>query len=114
MALGLRDFFADGLKIEKDAKGLAILAALVLLPPLLIATIYPHIFLIALDYAGGFGCALLLGLLPIVMTWVGRYKLNFPYNPQLSGGKIVLSLLGIFVIIELAGEFRQLLIRIFS
>lgn len=114
VALGLRDFLADGLKIEKDAKGKILLASLVLIPPLLIATLYPHIFLIALDYAGGFGCALLLGLLPIVMTWVGRYQLKFPAQPQLPGGKILLSLMAIFVIIEIAGECRQLLIRLFS
>lgn len=114
VALGLRDFLADGLKIQKDLKGSFLLSALVLLPPLLIATLYPHIFLTALDYAGGFGCALLLGLLPIIMTWVGRYRLNFPYDPQLPGGKIVLSLLATFVLIELGSEFRQLLIKIFS
>ena len=114
VTLGLRDFLADGLKIEKDAKGKYILAALVLLPPLLIASLYPHIFLIALDYAGGFGCALLLGLLPIVMAWVGRYTLKFPFHPQLPGGKILLSLLALFVIVELAGEVRQLLLRLFA
>lgn len=113
VALGLRDFLADGLSIQKDMKGKILLALLVLLPPLLIAIIYPNIFLIALDYAGGFGCALLLGLLPVIMAWRGRYFLNFPYSPQIPGGKIFLSLLGIFVSIELISEFRQLFMRIF-
>lgn len=113
VALGLRDFLADGLSIQKDMKGKILLALLVLLPPLLIAIIYPNIFLIALDYAGGFGCALLLGLLPVLMAWRGRYFLNFPYSPQIPGGKIFLSLLGIFVSIELISEFRQLFMRIF-
>lgn len=114
VTLGLRDFLADGLKIHKDTKGKIILTLLVLLPPLIIATNYPHIFLVSLDYAGGFGCALLLGLLPIVMTWVGRYCLKFPFHPQVPGGKIVLLVLGLFVTIELVGEFRQLFIRMFS
>lgn len=114
VTLGLRDFLADGMKIQKDSKGKIFLALLVLLPPLVIAVSYPHIFLSALDYAGGFGCALLLGLLPILMTWRGRYILGLPYQPQLPGGKVLLSLLGIFVMIELVGEFRQLFIRLFS
>lgn len=114
VAVGLRDFLADGLNIHKDAKGKVVLACLVLLPPLLIATLYPHIFLIALDYAGGFGSALLLGLLPIMMAWVGRYHLRFPFNPQLSGGRLTLSVMGIFVLIEVVAEFRHLFIRLFS
>jgi tyrosine-specific transport protein len=114
VALGLRDFLADGLNVHKDVKGKLLLALLVLLPPLCIAVSYPHVFLIALDYAGGFGCALLLGLLPIVMAWRGRYALDLPFSPQLPGGKIALICLGVFVSIELLSEFRQLFIRIFS
>jgi tyrosine-specific transport protein len=114
VALGLRDFLADGLNVQKDIKGKLGLAFLVLLPPLVIAISYPHIFLIALDYAGGFGCALLLGLLPIMMAWRGRYFLHLPFSPQLPGGKIALSLLAIFVSIELLSETRQLFIRLFS
>jgi tyrosine-specific transport protein len=114
VSLGLRDFLADGLKIQKDIKGKILIALMVFFPPLVIAISYPHIFLIALDYAGGFGCALLLGLLPIVMAWRGRYSLGMPYQPQLPGGKILLSVLGLFVIIELIGESIRLFIRLFS
>jgi tyrosine-specific transport protein len=110
VALGLRDFLSDGLSIKKDLKGKVFLSLLVLFPPLAIAIIYPHIFLIALDYAGGFGCALLLGLLPILMAWRGRYSLRLPYFPQLPGGKLLLLFLGTFVTIELLSEFRQLFI----
>lgn len=113
VALGLRDFLSDGLTIQKNIKGKIFLAILVLLPPLFIAVSYPHIFLIALDYAGGFGCALLLGLLPVLMVWRGRYLLHLPYQPQLPGGKLILFLLGTFVSIELISEFKQLFIRFF-
>ncbi len=68
--LGLRDFLADGLGTQRDTKGKCLLALLTLLPPLVVATSYPRIFLIALDYAGGFGCALLLGLVPFL--WFGE------------------------------------------
>lgn len=114
VALGLRDFFADGLNIEKDLRGKILLAFLVIIPPLFIAVSYPHIFLIALDYAGGFGCALLLGLLPIIMTWRGRYSLHFPLIPQIPGGRIVLFFMALFVSVELIGEFRQLFIRLLA
>lgn len=112
VSLGLRDFLADGLTIRKDAKGKALLTILVFFIPLFIAVSYPHIFLIALDYAGGFGCALLLGLLPIVMTWVGRDQRQTPESDhQLPGGKIVLALLALFVTIEVLGEIKNLFVR---
>src|SRR5262249_12983171 len=76
VALGLVDFIADGLQIRKTPLGKLWLCLLVFVPPLLVALRFPHIFLLALDYAGGLGCALLLGLLPVVMVWVGRYHLQ--------------------------------------
>lgn len=102
VALGLRDFLSDGLHIHQDKKGRLILAGLVFIFPLIIAIIYPHIFLIALDYAGGFGCALLLGLLPVIMVWIGRYNMGHVHEKhrQLPGGKVVLILLGVFVVFE--------------
>lgn len=114
VTLGLRDFFADGLDMKKNIPGMLLLAILVLVPPLMIAVSYPHIFLIALDYAGGFGCALLLGLLPIIMVWRGRYSLHWPLSPQLPGGRFVLASLAVFVSVELLSEFKSLFFRIFA
>lgn len=107
VALGLRDFLADGLNIEKTMKGKVILALMILVFPLGIAVMYPHIFLSALDYAGGFGCALLLGLLPILMVWSGRYYLGLKKEPQLLGGRLVLGLLAIFVLFEVVSELTR-------
>lgn len=104
VALGLRDFLADGLQIKKDRKGKFALAGLTFVFPLIIATLYPHIFLISLDYAGGFGCALLLGLLPILMVWVGRYRMGLKDKLQIPGGRLVLSLFAIFVVFEVLNE----------
>jgi putative ABC transport system substrate-binding protein len=72
-------------------------------PPTVIAMIYPGIFITALEYAGGYSCAILFGLLPPLMVWIGRYvkKQKHKYNEQLRGGKVVLSLLMVFVAIEL-------------
>jgi tyrosine-specific transport protein len=112
VTLGLRDFLADGLNIEKKGKGKGLLVGLVFFVPLAISVGYPHIFLIALEYAGGLGSALLLGLLPIVMVWKGRYCLHLsPAHHQLPGGKYLLILLGLFVSVELISECYRLFNR---
>ena len=53
VSLGLLDFLADGLKVKKTETGKLALCLLIFIPPLLFAFTHPHIFLIALDYAGG-------------------------------------------------------------
>lgn len=104
VTLGLLDFLADGLKVKKNAWGKFWLCLTIFIPPLFIGYTYPHIFLIALDYAGGFGCAILLGLLPILMVWSGRYRLGLQsiYSPK--GGKFFLVILLLFVLFELGCE----------
>ncbi len=106
VTLGLTDFLADGFKIEKVGNKKMFLCFAVFLPPTVIAIFNPKIFLSALTYAGGIGCALLLGLMPIVMVWVGRYR--GPYGikrAQLPGGKPLLILLSAFVLFQLLIEF---------
>lgn len=110
VTLGLKDFIADGLKIEKDTKGKVILSAIVFLPPLAIGVTNPDIFLTALGIAGGFGSALLLGLLPILMVWSGRYRLKLPSHIALPGGRLLLLLLIAFVLFELSFELKHIFI----
>lgn len=110
LSLAFIDFLADGLKIHKTAAHKLWLCALVFVPPTLIALTYPHIFLTALSYAGGFSCAILFGLLPPVMTWVGRHVYHYHDDTrQLFGGKYFLVLLILFVtcelVIEIADQF---------
>lgn len=104
VTLGLMDFLADGLKWQKTSRNKLVLCVLVFLPPLIIACFYPFIFLKALDFAGGIGCALLLGLLPILMVWSGRYRQGLKGEYVLAGGKPILLLLMSFVIFELICE----------
>jgi tyrosine-specific transport protein len=73
VSLSLRDFLADGLRIQKTPKGRLILYLLTFFPPLVITLIDPRAFLNALEYAGAFGVVTLLGLLPVLMVWRGRY-----------------------------------------
>lgn len=111
VTLGLFDFLADGLKIEKTPMGKVALSLMVFVPPLMVSVYNPHLFLVALNYAGGFGCALLLGLMPIMMVWRGRYKQGLQSPYALGGGKVLLSLLAAFVIFEVATNIYYLVNR---
>lgn len=102
LALAFLDFISDGLKIEKKGFKKIALCFGIFIPPMVVALIYPDIFITALEYAGGISCALLFGLLPPVMAWVGRYVKKYEHqNRQLPGGKPVLSVLMLFVFVEL-------------
>ncbi|MGE5196214.1 MAG: amino acid permease [Anaerolineae bacterium] len=105
VTLGLVDFLADGLKMAKVGLNKVLLCVVVFLPPTLIAMFNPGIFIKALTYAGGIGCALLLGLLPIVMVFVGRYRKHYGTRlSQLPGGRPMLFFLFCFVLFELIVE----------
>lgn len=104
VTLGLFDFLADGLKVQKKGNKKVYLYLLVYAPPMIVAMLNPGIFLRALSYAGGIGCALLLGLIPVLMVWSGRYRKRLGKKPMLPGGKPVLILLALFVIFELVIE----------
>lgn len=104
VALGLQDFLADGLGIKKTVKGKIILIFALFIPPIVISYFIPNLFLTALDYAGGIGCALLLGLLPVLMVWSGRYKMGHNDKVVLRGGKPILVILILFVVFELICE----------
>ncbi len=105
LALAFFDFLADGLKWKKRGFKKVLLCTFVFVPPTLIALTYPHLFLKALSYAGGYSCAILFGLFPPLMAWVGRYREKYPRSSRLLfGGKAMLSLLIFFIIIELVIE----------
>jgi tyrosine-specific transport protein len=110
LSLAYVDFLADGLKIKQKTEGKKIvLSLLVFLPPTLIAILYPNIFLTALSYAGGYSCAILFGLFPPLMAWIGRHYKQYPDQTRLLfGGRYFLSLLILFVFMELIVETVQL------
>ncbi len=94
VALGLFDFFADGFKIEKTAKGKFVLALLTFLPPVLMALFYPR-FITALHYAGFFA-AILLVIFPAMMVWWGRYRLKLASGYRVMGGALPVIVTFIF------------------
>jgi tyrosine-specific transport protein len=102
LALAFLDFLADGLKIKKRGLKKFWLCLLVFIPPTIIAISYPNLFLIALSYAGGYSCAILFGLFPPLMVWIGRYHKKYTKTGRLLfGGKPMLSILIFFIIVEL-------------
>lgn len=105
ISIAFLDFLADGLKVKKKGLRKLGLCALVFLIPTLITLLNPDIFISALTYAGGFGVALLLGFMPIAMVWSGRYFHKYGLkNKQLPGGKLFLTILMIFVVMEILLE----------
>jgi len=103
ISIAFVDFLADGLKVQKKGVKKLGLCALIFLIPMFIAILDPKIFFLALNYAGGLGVALLLGAIPILMVWAGRYYQGHSLlHQQLPGGKILLSTLMVFVAVVLA------------
>lgn len=98
VALSFTDFLADALQIKKTAQGKVVLVMLVLVPPLFFALLYPNLFLVALNYAGGFGAVILFGILPVLMTWKGRYHQRLGHPQLLPGGKFALGLIFLFAL----------------
>ncbi len=87
VSLSFVDFLSDGLNIKKSTLGKLLLVTLALVPPLLFAIIYPDVFLVALNYAGGYGAIILFGILPALIVWKGRYFQNRLDSIILPGGK---------------------------
>lgn len=94
VCLSLFDFLADGLHVKKNLRGKALLALITFVPPLIFVLYFPSGFSFALSFAGVF-VALLLGILPVIMVWRGRYYLSLekPLLPWLGKPFLVLTIL---------------------
>jgi tyrosine-specific transport protein len=95
VAISFVDFFKDGLKLPSISKKMYefVIYALVFGPPMLFSLSYPHVFLKALEFAGGIVDVILFGMLPALVVWIGRYakKMQGPYT--VPGGKLFLGLM---------------------
>ena len=109
LTFGLYDFIADGLNIGKKGWGKITISLLIVVPTIIAATQLERIFYIAMDVSGGFGDTILNGLIPVLMLWIGRYKLGFKSENPLPIGKIFLSLVFLFylgaIALEVADRF---------
>ena len=106
VTLALIDFLSDGFNRCTFGRNKLCIWSLAFIPPTLIAILFPSIFLLALGFAGGIGCALLLGLLPILMVWKGRSTGQITKKMyQLQGGKTLLLLLAVCIMLVVSIEF---------
>lgn len=96
VALSLSHFLADALKVKKTPSGNLLVCMLTFIPPLLFVLTWSKVFYLALEYAGIF-VAVLLGILPILMVWVGRYSQNRK-GYRVFGGRLFLMAAMIFFI----------------
>ncbi|MFT4551394.1 MAG: tyrosine-specific transport protein [Chlamydiales bacterium] len=104
VSLAMLDFLSDGFKARKTDSTRAVLCILVFLPPLFFAWHNPNLFIFALEIAGGFGEAILNGLLPVMMVWVGRYHMNLDSEVRLPGGRYSLVLITVLTLFIIALE----------
>ncbi len=63
------DFIDDIMTNHIKVRNRALTVALAFLPPLIIALVYPNIFLNALDFVGGIGVVILFGIFPCVIAF---------------------------------------------
>lgn len=101
IALGLFDFLSDGLKISKQGIGGVVIAFLIMIPTYIFSTQFERVFLVALDTTGGFGDTILNGMIPILMVWIGRYRMKYQGPKFLFGGRPVLAILFAFYLAAL-------------
>jgi tyrosine-specific transport protein len=93
-SLALIHFLADGFQ-TKDKEPLSLVFA-ALAPPFILSLLKPDIFFKALDFAGGICAVVLFGVMPVLMVWIGRYRLHNASSHQVPGGKPVLISLMFF------------------
>jgi len=110
ISLGLFDFLADGFKINQTkTKGRIALGFLIAAPTLFFASYFERVFITAMDATGGIGDSLMNGIIPVLMVWVGRYRLHYPATQRTPGGKPLLVAVFALFVVSLGIEILALL-----
>lgn len=113
IAFGLFDFLSDGLKIKEKGGGKLFLWVLVFVPCLFFSLSSPRAFLIALQTSGGFGDSILNGIMPALMVWVGRYRMQLESKTSLKGGRFLLGAIILFSLWVIFLEAQDLILGYF-
>lgn len=108
VSFSLVDFLADGFKVIPVRWNRIGLCLLTFFPPFILSTMYPTIFEKALSIAGGFGEAILNGLLPISLVYIGKYSYNLKTFETVKGGKLLLLILTLFSLLVMGIEIIHL------
>ncbi|CCO23820.1 aromatic amino acid transport family protein [Maridesulfovibrio hydrothermalis] len=100
----LMSFMRDLTTTHLDTKSKPLVWSLSFIPPLLVALIYPDIFLVAINLVGGVGECIIFGILPGFIVW--------KYSPAGSfrkmTGMILIVCFAAVLLIELGQEFGLL------
>ncbi len=96
VSLALSDFLSDGLNLPKTGYKALLIFVATFIPPLIIIMLAPGAFIEALAYAGVF-CIVVLMLLPAMMAWNGRYRLNLGNKAIYKARINKLALFGVIV-----------------
>jgi tyrosine-specific transport protein len=107
VGMGLFDFIADGLHIERSPWGRTLLGAMVILPTFFITGLFPNLFIVALDLTGGFGDAILNGVIPVALVYSGRHIKHFREGLRMPGGRLLLAAVVIFALFVFAVEVYE-------
>jgi len=89
------DFFIDAFNLKKNIYNIAKVILLTYLPPIFFYLKFQEGFLTILDYAGIF-LIILIGILPISMTYVLKYNRSISFNFSILNNKYIL-LSGLFI-----------------
>lgn len=107
VSLCLVDFLRDGLRIKSKFHAKLWPALLAFIPPLILVSLAPSVFIKALSYAGVM-CVILLMLLPGLMSYRGRYNLKLQHEYEVSGGKPLLLAQLLISVVMLIVAFHQI------
>jgi tyrosine-specific transport protein len=69
---------------------------LIAVPVIICATNFERIFYLAFETTGGFGDPIINGIFPVLMVWMGRYRLGYGKGWRVPGGKPLLIMTFIF------------------
>lgn len=108
VSFSMVDFLGDTSGFPPHGLNRIVLTIVTILPPLLIAYVYPNLFVTVFGYAAGFGEALLNGLFPIITFWIACYKFKFSGTRPLPGGKLTLVMMVLFTFFIIALEVYQI------
>ncbi|NGX39271.1 MAG: Tyrosine-specific transport protein [Chlamydiae bacterium] len=110
VAFSMVDFLADGMKVERKGWMRVGLTLLTFFPPFVFVTLKPEVFDQALGVAGGIGEAILNGLIPVALVWVGRYRRNIePVLMDRGSSKAVLVLIATLTLFVMVLEVLHLM-----
>lgn len=93
VSFSMVDFMSDGLQVKGEGMFRFLLTLLVYVPPFFFAYTVPGIFSTALGIAGGIGETFLNGIFPVLIVYIGRYRMKEKPLVGALGNPFILAIL---------------------